>query len=156
MISRDPLATADRKDVYKHAMLWAIRDIINELRLVDAGHLVSYIFTDSHANIEDLVASSCELFLKENTLFYRGTAEAELDWSGPPKVVLGMQFRHLDLNARFRLLLLGEETEIVLEDISYEDGSNDSHGDIERFVRVLSDARLKQPEARWGGNGLLE
>ncbi|SFN84526.1 hypothetical protein SAMN04488056_102185 [Cohaesibacter marisflavi] len=155
MISRKPLATVDCKDVYEHAMLWAMKDVIAELRLVDAAHLISYVFTDSHANISDIVASSSELFLKANTLFYRGESTAQLDWSTPPTVRFEMAFRHLDLDARFALNLIGDVSTIAMQSVRYEDGSDGSECDIERFVNVLTDAHIRRPSKDWADKGLL-
>ncbi|WP_320143776.1 hypothetical protein [uncultured Cohaesibacter sp.] len=155
MISRKPLATADCKDVYEHAMLWAMKDVITELRLVDAAHLISYVFTDSHANISDIVASSSELFLKANTLFYRGEATTQLDWSTPPTLRLEMAFRHLDLDARFGLNLIGDVSTITMHSVRYDDGSDSNSCDLERFVNVLTDAHIRRPSKDWRGNSLL-
>ena len=155
MTSREPLAMANCKEVYEHATLWAIKDVISELKLVDAGHLISYVFTDSHANIRDLLASSSELFLKADTLHYRGEAVAELDWASPPKILLEMEFRHQDLTARFALRLMGEISDISIESVRYADGTDGSQCDIERYVSVLKDALIREPSKEWITSGLL-
>ena len=155
MTSRKPLATADCKEVYEHALIWAMKDVINELRLVDVGHLISYVFTDSHANIGDILASSAELFFKPNSLDYRDEAKAEIDWDGPPSISLELKFRHQDLTVRFALLLSGEASDISIRTIRYDDGEDGSQFDIDRFVAVLSDAHIRQPSREWSASGLL-
>nr|WP_321454755.1 hypothetical protein [uncultured Cohaesibacter sp.] len=154
MTNKEPLVATDLKEVYKRALLWALQDVIAELRLVDVGHLVSYVFTDSHGNIRDILESSAELYLKEKTLSYRDSARSNLVWSQPPEVVLDLDFKHQDLQIRFSLHLLGEQTDITFEDIRYGDDPDDD-GDIERFVGILTDAKTCNPSVHWAPSGLL-
>ena len=54
------------------ALAAVARELAVELRLTDLVDLVTFIRTDNHPNINDLVNSSAELYLKPGTLCTAG------------------------------------------------------------------------------------
>ena len=47
--------------------------------------LITFIRTENHPNINDLVNSSAELYLKPGTLSYGWAAEVDMRWTGAPR-----------------------------------------------------------------------
>ena len=140
------------------ALIWAMADLGEELRLVDISHFITYIQTDAHANIGDIVCSSAELLFKEHTLTYRGTADMAIDWSHAPRIQLDMAFRHKGVTAKFELLLVGNTIDVNLQEITFVRAESDdtaSMSDVEHLVYALTSARLKQPATQWAAKSLL-
>src|ERR1700748_3909930 len=83
----------------------ALVDFASELRLTDAGELMSMIQNEHAANLADLVNSSTELFFKSGTLRYALSASFKAPWDATPTVEIDLEFRHASVCAFFRLTI---------------------------------------------------
>jgi len=119
----------------------AIKCVAAELRLVDLAILMRYVVLEQHANIADLVASSAELFFRNDTLKYGSRADCDIKWGAAPSVVLDLEFAHLGVNVYFSLTLKSFNASIDIHAITF-DGVPRSPSENTALLRLaLDDAR---------------
>jgi flagellar basal-body rod protein FlgB len=99
----------------------AMIGVATELRLADAGELMTMIRADQAANIADLVNSSTELFFKNGTLRYALSAGCCVRWDATPVVRLDMEFRHAEVCAFFRLVIGRKRAAVELVDLMFDE-----------------------------------
>ncbi len=121
-----------------------MRDLCSELRLIDIINLVIYIKTESHANIEDLISSSVELFFKPDTLRYAFAADVNLKWGMAPSIAFDMEFRHQGVTVFFSLLLDAVKAGVDIHHIVFDSPETEPEQNNERLIRALQDARLSK------------
>jgi hypothetical protein len=125
-----------------------IRELASDLRLVEPGDYAEFVRTERFANIANLVASSAELFFKPGTIFFGHSGEVDLRWDQPPTVALDMEFRHMRVNAYFRLVLEAQRAGVEITYLSFEGASVAPDENTRRLVEAIVDARLTPiPEA---------
>jgi hypothetical protein len=120
----------------------AVKHVAAELRLVDVSILARYIAQEQHGNIDDLVASSAELFFKPGTLRYGLRADIDLRWGNSPAVVLDLEFCHGDVTVFFCLTLAAVKAAVDIHAVTIENASDDPAENTERLRRALAEARL--------------
>jgi hypothetical protein len=120
----------------------ALVDFASELRLTDAGELMSMIKNDHAANLADLVNSSTELFFKSGTLRYALSASFKAPWDATPAVEIDMEFRHAAVCAFFRLTIGQRRAGVEILDILFEERGLDDFAKAERLTDALETARL--------------
>jgi hypothetical protein len=134
---QDPHA-ADREK----ALAAVAREVAAELRLTDVADLVTFIRTDNHPNINDLVNSSAELYLKPGTLSYGWAAEVEMRWTGNPSVKLDLEFQHRQVTAFFKLILEARQAGVELSHVEFEAPSGVPAENTRLLIEAVADARL--------------
>ncbi|MTH98270.1 hypothetical protein [Roseibium sp. RKSG952] len=142
--SEDDRSTSKKrslKEQQKKAIARALKDVINELKLIDVEDLIAYIRTDHHANISDLVKSSSELYFKQDTLRYGMAASVDVDWDRPPTISLDLEFYHHGVWIYFTLILANPENAINVSCIEMTNSTKDEDETIRRLVDALEDAR---------------
>lgn len=120
----------------------AVKSVAAELRLVDLDILARFIYFEQHANIADLVASSCEMFFKENTLIYGSRADIELKWGEIPNVVLDLEFHHQGVQVFFALALRPLVAAVDVHAITFEGDGHTPAQNTARLIAALDDARI--------------
>ena len=60
------------------ALAAAAKEFAAELRLTDVVDLITFIRTENHPNLNDLVNSSAELYFKPGTLSYGWAADVDV------------------------------------------------------------------------------
>lgn len=125
----------------------AVKSVAAELRLVDLDVLARFVHLEQHANIADLVASSCELFFKEGTLIYGSRAQLDLKWGEVPNVVLDLEFAHQGVHVFFALSLRPLVAAIDIHAITFDGPSRSPAQNTARLVEALEDARIGAPNA---------
>jgi hypothetical protein len=120
----------------------ALVDFASELRLTDAGELMSMIQNDHAANLADLVNSSTELFFKSGTLRYALSASFKAPWDATPTVEIDMEFRYAAVCAFFRLIIGQRRAGVEILDILFEERGLDDSAKAERLADALETARL--------------
>lgn len=125
----------------------AVRDIIADLRLIDADDLIGYIKARQWANINDLVQSSAELFLEDGTLSFACAGEFEMDWSSTPKVSLDMEFQRDDITVFFTIRLGGVDDAVVIRDVWFASRPADEAECTAALAAALATARRKAAAA---------
>jgi hypothetical protein len=120
----------------------ALVDFASELRLTDAGELMSMIRNDHAANLADLVNSSTELFFKSGTLRYALSASLKAPWDATPTVEIDLEFRHAAVCAFFRLTIGHRRAGVEILDILFEEQGLDDFVKAERLADAFESARL--------------
>lgn len=121
-----------------------IADVCSELRLIDVVDLVVLIKTERHANIDDLISSSAELFFKPDTLKYGYASEVDLTWGGVPSVAFDMEFRNQGVTVFFSLSLGSLKAGVDIHQILFEDSDAGPEGNDRRLKAALEDAMVKR------------
>ncbi|HWT30891.1 MAG TPA: hypothetical protein VN240_07680 [Propylenella sp.] len=138
----------------KRALLQGLAPVAAELRLIDVVELITFVRTENHPNLGDLVNSSVELFFKPGVLQYGWGAEVELKWSGAPAVMLDMEFRHRGVTVYFRLTLRATAFDIDLHYVSFEAKSECPEENTRRLEEAIADAALPHPGGQAAGLSL--
>jgi hypothetical protein len=125
------------------ALADGIKDVAAELRLIDVVNLVVYIHLEKHGNLEDIVASSVELYFKPETLRYGWRSKVDITWGGPTTVCLDMEFRHQGVTVFFTLALGALHASVDIHYIAFDGSSNDPGENTARLVAAIADARIK-------------
>ena len=105
--------------------------------------LITFIRTENHPNINDLVNSSAELYLKPGTLSYGWAAEVDVRWTGAPAVRLDLEFQNRQVTAFFKLILEPRQAVIELRHIEFEMPSEAPAENTRQLIDAIADARLK-------------
>lgn len=133
-------ATASEFAVYECLLAHAIKRFIAELCLTNAGTMISYICADQHDNIEDIIASSAELFTTPGSLRYAQHAEIDLEWGQAPLVTIDMQLCHPGLTTFFRIVFDDRFVGVDIIGTLFRDEVGTTLENMQRFVRSLADA----------------
>ncbi|GGB53776.1 hypothetical protein GCM10011316_27260 [Roseibium aquae] len=131
------------------AIVSALKQFTTEMQLIDVVDLIAFIRTDQHANIEDLIKSSAELFFKPDTLRYSMAAAVDLSWETMPAVSLDLEFFNKGVWIYFTLVLRHPDNAVNVTYIEFSGSSGaGSSGASEtmsvRLIEALKDARLSR------------
>jgi len=141
LLEKDPhLAERER------ALASVARELAGELRLTDVVDLIAFIRTDNHPNINDLVNSSAELYLKPGTLSYGWAAEVEMRWTGSPSVTLDLEFHNRRVTAFFKLVLEARQAGVALSHVEFEAPGDTPVENTRQLIEAIADARLPERE----------
>lgn len=127
----------------ERALAEALAAVGAELRLVDVADYVAYIRNDQLASLQDIVNSSVELYFKPGTLTFAWAADLELDWDTPPKIVLGMEFRHREVWIVFDLILRADETSVTIKHLAFSGAEGTEASETDRLIEVIEDAQIR-------------
>jgi hypothetical protein len=125
------------------ALATVAKELAAELRLTDVIDLITFIRTENHPNISDLVNSSAELYLKPGTLSYGWAAEVDMRWTGTPIVKLDLEFQHREVTAFFKLILEPRQAGVELSHVEFEAPSRIPSDNTMRLIEAVADARLR-------------
>ena len=124
------------------ALADGVKEVAAELRLIDVVNLVVFVNLEKHGNIDDLVNSSAELYFKPDTLRYGWASHVDLNWGGPAKIYLDMEFRHRGVTVFFSLMLGALTASVDIHSISFDVSSDDPEENTNRLIAALADARI--------------
>lgn len=126
----------------------AISPIATELRLLDAGDLISLLRLECYGSIADLVSSAAELFFHPGTVSFGSGGEYRLEWDGQPEVILDLEIKPRGLSIYARLSLTDKMAGVEIDHISFQNPSDDPDENTRFLSRSLHDARyIRQPTA---------
>jgi hypothetical protein len=123
----------------------AVKSVAAELRLVDLDVLARFVHLEQHANISDLVVSSCELFFKEGTLIYGSRAQLDLKWGEIPNLVLDLEFSHQGVHVFFGLSLRPLVAAVDIHAVTFDGPARSPEQNTRRLIEALEDARIGAP-----------
>ena len=127
----------------ERALAEGIKDIAAELRLIDPVHLVVYIQLEKHGNLDDLVASSIELYFKPGILRYGWRSSVDLTWGGTLSIDLDMEFQHQGVTMFFCLSLGALHASVDIHSITFSGASSGPAENTARLLAAIADARLR-------------
>ncbi|MGO4573385.1 hypothetical protein [Microvirga sp. 2TAF3] len=128
---------------YEEVLACNIKDVVGDLCLADADIIMAYVTKKLHGNMNEIVASSTELFFKDKTLTYTHSADVDTQWGPTPGVILNMAFAYGPVNVLFKLVLGDKYAGVQIEEMTLTDCSVKGLFDAIEFGRVLKSARLK-------------
>lgn len=119
-----------------------IQPVIAELRLVDVVDYIAFLRMDRLGNVEDIVTSSAQLYLKPATLRFGNEGDVRLTWGGAPAIDLAMEFHHLDVTVHFRLELTAVNASVSITFIAFEETDAGPEANTEQLREAVAAARL--------------
>ncbi len=131
----------------------AIKEVVSELRLVDAGDYIAYMRLERFASIADLVDSASELYFQPGTLRLGHGGEAHASWSQPPRIVLDLELRPLGATVYFTLTLSDETAAVEVNYVAFDNPSADPRANNVFLENALEDARIRKTQAATAREG---
>lgn len=122
----------------------AAAELAAELRMTDLVDLITFIRTENHPNLNDLVNSSAELYFKPGTLAYGWAAEVDMPWTGTPTVKIDLEFRNRQVTAFFNLVLEPRRAGVELKGVSFEPQADSPEANLQCVLDAIADARLTE------------
>ena len=127
---------------YEKRLAEALRGFLTELCLTNAGVVMAYINSGQDSNIDDLIASSAELFLKPGRIFYARQAIIESDWGAPPHVSIALRFRQPSMTAAFHVVFDDSSIGVHIDAIEFNKPLGTESENLHRFEAALAAARI--------------
>ncbi len=124
----------------------AIKQVVRELRLVDAADYIAFIRLEYFACLSDLVDSAAELFFLPGTLRLGHGGEAHVEWSGNPRIVLDLELRPPGVTVYFQLTLSEHEASVVVNYVSFDAPDEDPSRNTALLEAAIEQARIRRPE----------
>lgn len=122
----------------------AIRDLANELRMIDVADYVAFIRLESMASIADIVESAAELYFMPGTLRLGHGCEAHVGWSDEPRIVLDLELKPRGVSVYFTLALCNEHATVEVNYVSFDAASPDPQANSAFLARALAGARIRK------------
>jgi hypothetical protein len=124
----------------------ALEQVVDELRLIDVADYIAFIRLEHFACLSDLVDSAVELFFMPGTLRLGHGAEAHVDWSGGPRIVLDLELRPPGVTVYFQLTLTEHTASVVVNYVSFESPDEDPGRNTTLMAAVIEEARIRRTE----------
>ena len=134
--------TSSREVIVAHA----IEPVVAELRLIDVADYIAFIRLEHFACLADLVDSAAELYFMPGTLRLGHGGEADVDWSGSPRIVLDLELRPQGATVYFQLTLAENDASVVLNYVSFEQPDEDPGRNTQMLEELLERARIRKAE----------
>ncbi len=124
----------------------AIRDIVGELRMVDAADYIAFIRLEHFACISDLVDSAAELYFMPRTVRLGNGGEAHVGWSEPPRIELDLELRPRGATVYFTLTLGAEQASVEVNYVAFDDPDPDPEKNTAFLAAAIEEARIRRTE----------
>lgn len=147
-MNRQPHSLAREKIVAE-----SIKEVVSELRLVDAADYIAFIHTEQFANIADIVDSAAELFFIPGTLRLGHGGEVQAGWNAPPRVMLDLELKPAGATVYFTLSMSDEHAAVDVTYVAFDDPSEDPDENSAFLESALAAARIRKsaPPMRMAG-----
>lgn len=120
----------------------AISPVATELRLLDAGDLISLLRLECHSSLADLVSSAAELYFHPGTVSFGAGGDYKLEWNGRPEVVLDLEIKPRGVSVYARLTLADEKAGVEIDHISFNSPSENPADNTAFLARSLQEAKF--------------
>ncbi|WP_019996963.1 hypothetical protein [Aureimonas ureilytica] len=120
-----------------------IREVVAELRLVEAIDYVAFLRMEAYGNIADIVDSSTQLFLQPGALRFADGGEIHLTWGTPPAIDLDMELRLPEVSVHFRLSLSATRSNVHINYIAFAEPDLEPGINTQRLAKAIEAARLR-------------
>ncbi|HEY6631194.1 MAG TPA: hypothetical protein VIZ90_07065 [Rhizobiaceae bacterium] len=124
----------------------AIKDVVGELRLVDAADYVAFIRLEHFSTVSDIVDSAAELFFLPGTLKLGHGGEAHVDWSEPPRIVLDLELRPSGATVYFALSLEDGVASVEVNYVAFDRPDPDPQRNTAFLIDAIDRARIRKSE----------
>lgn len=124
----------------------AIREVVYELRLIDAADYIAFIRLEHFACISDLVDSAAELYFMPGTVRLGNGGDAIVGWSEPPKILLDLELRPRGATVYFTLSLSDREAGVQVNYVSFDKPDPCPDANTAFLKRAIEAARIRKTE----------
>lgn len=122
----------------------AMEDVASELRLVDVADYIAFIRLEHFSCIADIVDSAAELYFMPGALRLGHAAEAHVDWSGSPRIVLDMEMRAGGATVYFALTLTDRTVGVEVNYVSFDRPDADPEANTARLAEAIGHVRIRR------------
>jgi hypothetical protein len=120
----------------------ALRPVATELRLIDAGDLVSLLRYERWGNLADLVSSAAELYFLPGTVRFGVGGDYSLDWDSTPEIMLDLEIKPDGVSIYAKLSLTDALAGLEISHIAFQEPSADADENTAFLARSLQAARF--------------
>lgn len=120
----------------------AISPVATELRLLDAGDLLSLLRFECYGSLSDLVSSAAELYFHPGTVNFGAGGEYRLEWNGQPEIVLDLEIKPRGVSVYARLTLADTQAGIEIDHIAFEEPCDLPNENTAFLQKSLQEARF--------------
>lgn len=124
----------------------AIKEVVGELRLVDAADYIAFIKLEHFATVADIVNSAAELFFMPGTFKLGHGGEAQVTWSEPPRVVLDMELRPPGATVYFALILESARAAVEVNYVAFDHPDPDPTSNTAFLAEAIERSRIRRSE----------
>ncbi|MBW6420704.1 hypothetical protein KX729_04550 [Rhizobium sp. XQZ8] len=125
----------------------AISPVATELRLLDAGDLISLLRLECYSSLADLVSSAAELYFHPGTVSFGAGGDYKLEWGGQPEVVLDLEIKPRGVSVYARLTIADEKAGLEIDHISFQDPSEDPQDNTAFLAQSLQESKFVRMSA---------
>lgn len=125
----------------------AIREVVGELRLVDASDYIAFIRLEHFATVSDIVDSAAELFFMPGTLRLGHGGEAHVTWSDSPRIILDLELRPAGATVYFALILEDERAAVEVNYVSFDRPDPDPERNTAFLASAIENSRIRRTES---------
>ncbi len=120
----------------------AISPVASELRLLDAGDLISLLRFECYSSLADLVESAAELYFHPGTISFGSGGDYALEWGGTPTVTLDLEIKPRGVSVYARLRLTDLQAGLEIDHISFQNPSTNPDENTAFLERSLREAKF--------------
>ncbi len=113
--------SAEREEILARA----IGPVAAELRLIDAGDLISLLKFEYYSSLSDLVDSAAELYFHPGTVYFGIGGDYKLDWDTYPSITLDLEIKPKGVTIYAQLMLEKDHAGVNINYINFQNPSND-------------------------------
>lgn len=124
----------------------AMQQVVRELRLVDVVDYIAFIRLEHFACLADIVDSAAELYFMPGTLKLGHGAEAQMSWSGSPRIVLDLELSPVGAKVYFQLFMTALDAGIEINYVSFDRSHDDPQVNTDYLERALAGSRFNARE----------
>ncbi len=125
----------------------AMSPVASELRLLDAGDLISLLRLECYSSLADLVSSAAELYFHPGTVSFGAGGDYKLEWDGQPEVVLDLEIKPRGVSVYARLTLADTQAGLEIDHIAFQEPSDNPDINTAFLAKTLADARFVRMSA---------
>ncbi|GAK70269.1 hypothetical protein RRU01S_10_01080 [Agrobacterium rubi TR3 = NBRC 13261] len=106
-------------------MARAISPVAAELRMIDAGDLISLLKFEYYSSLSDLVDSAAELYFHPGTVYFGIGGDYSLDWDTYPEITLDLEIKPKGVTIYAQLMLGKDQACVNINHINFQNPSTD-------------------------------
>ena len=134
---------------FEEVLACNIKDVIAAFCLADTEIIRFYASNQLHANMDEMVTSSAELYFKHETLSYGHVAHVCATKNDASCIVLDMEFVHDAVSVFFQLIFGDQYIGVKIQKVLLDPDFNRSDFNPTSFAKILTSARLRPLPSRF-------
>ena len=122
----------------------AIQPVVRELRLVDIADYIAFIRLEHFACLADLVDSAAEMYFMPGALRLGLGGEAQVCWTGSPRIVLDLELRPEGAAVYFQLSMTANNASVEVHYVSFEKPDPEPEKNTEYLAAAIEQAMIRR------------